>query len=225
MVDARKTVFRVAMVHAVALFVLFVFPFMARIFEKPPPPPEALFVSLLASAPVLEPPVEIPSPPAPAPVAPVPVPEKPVPPPPKPEKKKIEISKKRVQREPEKPKLTPEEIRRQLALKNQPVASASGAQRAPLPAWYYASVRDTMYRTWVQPAALSALSGYQVQVLLEVGRDGHILKYEVIRRSGNTDMDQSVLSALDKVKQLQALPPEYKKTTAPVTVTFELTQH
>ena len=208
--------------HVVVILLMIFLPAWLNRMKPVKTPPDAMMVSLVAPAPSVPDvaPVKTVQPPP----TPEPVPEK-VTPPPKPKKKKIEISKKRIVRDTPKPKkrVSAEDIKKQLQLKKSSSIPTS-TTKAPLPAWYYTSVRDILYSAWSQPASLSAASGHQVKVQLTVRRDGRISTKNIIRRSGQAEMDQSVKAALAAVSKLNALPAQYAGATVDITITFELNQ-
>jgi TonB family protein len=215
----KSTIIFVGLIHLVLIALVC---FVPNLFNRMNPvklPPDAMFVSLVSPESAVSdvPPMEVTRP------EPPPEPEPEALPIPKKKKKKIEISKKRIVRDqapnPQK-NLTPEEIRKQLQLQNR--AAASPAVKAPLPAWYYASVREIMYGAWVQPASLTAASGHQVRVQLTVARDGRITAKRILHRSGHPDMDESVNAALSAVGRLKALPAQYSGPDVDITITFEL---
>ncbi len=99
-------------------------------------------------------------------------------------------------------------------------AGSGGGPYDPLN-WYYAMVRDAMYEAWQQPSALAGQQGLVATATIRVQRDGLIVKREVIRSSGNQLMDNSVLAAMESVKQLQALPPGFGGDYHDITIYFE----
>lgn len=170
---------------------------------------------------------EDPKPPEPEPPKDIPEPPKD---PPKPKPPKIEVSKVKV-RKPVQPPPTPkakpptaEELRKMLASGKPlgPPGPVGPVSDFPFD-WYFALVRKAMYDAWEQPGGLSASSGLKVIVEVRVARDGTVLKRDVIRTSGHALMDESVNRALQAVRQLPALPAEYRGSTRDIQIAFELT--
>ncbi len=168
------------------------------------------------------------------PVATMPVEEIKVPEPPKdipvpkakPKRKKIEVSKKKIKREdqpkPKKPQLSPEEIKKLLAAGVKP-GKTRPPQAGDLPAWYYALVRQAMYDVWDQPAGLSASAGLVTTVSIRVARNGRVLSRKMVKTSGRTVMDESVMKAAQSISQLKALPQSFRGKHKDIVIYFELT--
>ncbi len=81
---------------------------------------------------------------------------------------------------------------------------ASGtAQANPAMLTYYDSISSLLYERWEQPSKL-AVSGAPPSVLvrLNIGRDGRLMDYQIIKNSNFAEMDDSVkrmLSTIDKL--------------------------
>ena len=86
---------------------------------------------------------------------------------------------------------------------------------------YSNHVRDRLYAAWNQPESLKNLPGLVATVQITVQQDGRVGNGKILKSSGNSAMDSSVLDAVRTVKALRALPPGVK---GPVTleVEFEL---
>ncbi len=196
--------------------------------QEPSPQIADLQMPPLPEPPKPEPPKpEEPKPPEPEPPKDIPEPPKD---PPKPKPPKVEVSKVKVRRPaptPPTPKAKPptaEELRRMLASGRPlgPPGPVGPVSDFPFD-WYFALVRKAMYDAWEQPGGLSASSGLKVIVEVRVARDGTVLKRDVIRTSGHALMDESVNRALQAVRQLPALPAEYRGNTRDIQIAFELT--
>jgi TonB family protein len=120
--------------------------------------------------------------------------------------------------------LSADEIRRLLA------AGARISDHTSIPmddlweAGYYNHVHEMMYRVWNQPTSLSASSGLSAEVLIRVQRDGAIVSRKMIRSSGNSLMDDSVMKAVQSVSKLKPLPSQFEGTSKDIRILFELTQ-
>lgn len=237
----KRTFKRVVVAHVTMIVLITVYPMIKDLFHRPEPVKELTFIDLSQmSIPALPTVQEVPEPeiasepeaPEPEPDIPEPVkvPEKKVEPkkePEKPkEKPKIKISTNKVKRAvspkvKDKPPLTPEEIRKMMAA-GLPAGSSSPSGGSPSAmSWYYALVRATMYEAWEQPSGLSG-TGLRATVSIRVQKDGNITKRTMIRPSGNSVIDQSVMRAVNGVSRIKALPPE-AGSSLDITIDFELT--
>jgi periplasmic protein TonB len=173
--------------------------------HTPSPPPEAV-------AP------EVPEPPPPEPEPPSPIPE-PTPKPP------IEISTNRVVRKIEEPipppELTKEQIGQNL-MSDMPTTQGSVSSSATADAgWYYALVQQTLNDAWVEPS--SGIPGSITSVKIRVMRDGSITRRDMVKGSGDPDMDESVMRAVQSVTRLRPLPSVLEGAHHDITIDFELT--
>ena len=120
--------------------------------------------------------------------------------------------------------LSADEIRRLLA------AGARISDHTSIPmgdlweAGYYNHVHEMMYRVWKQPTSLSASAGMSAEVLIRVQRDGTIIQREMVRPSGNSLMDDSVMQAVRSVTKLKPLPSQCPGSTKDIRILFELTR-
>ena len=214
----RKSIIgTVIVIHLVVILLAWLLPGYLNRMKLVKAPPDAMFVSLVAPQPSMPDVAPLKD------ITPEPLEPKKEVAPPKPKKKKIEISRKKITRQADpKPKktLTAEELKKLMQV-NRATRSTS-TTKAPLPAWYYASVRDILYGAWSQPTSISAAAGHQVKVQLQVSRDGRITAKDVLHRSGHPDMDKSVQAALASVQRLKALPSQFKGSSVAITITFEL---
>jgi TonB family protein len=70
---------------------------------------------------------------------------------------------------------------------------------------YFSRLRDIFYGSWTPPSVPDAAS-LVVTLKIRVKRDGRILGYELIKSSGNSLMDGSVLEAARQITEIPALP-------------------
>jgi protein TonB len=160
-----------------------------------------------------------PPPPKPPPKA-IPDPPKKTPPPktpPKPPDKKPTPPK-----PPDRPKLTPRDLERLLQDALAPTTPAAAAPADDLQ-WYYRLVYQALYDAWQQPGMLSRSAGLTTTVLIRVQRDGTISQRSLLRSSGNSIMDQSVMDAVRSVTRLQPLPPAWGGLHKDISIDFLLT--
>jgi TonB family protein len=81
--------------------------------------------------------------------------------------------------------------------------SASAGQFA----WYGSMLHDRFYSEWVQPTNVaSAGAKNSVLVKLRIEKDGRISNFELIRPSGNSELDESVKALANRVSHVEALP-------------------
>ncbi|MFH1476643.1 MAG: energy transducer TonB [Verrucomicrobiota bacterium] len=199
-------------------------------FQPGPPPPPAAIPEAAPPEP-LDVPQPIPEPPAT---------ELPKPTPIKTTKKpKIEVSTNIIRRaavpgakRPVK-KLSADQIRRMLgtAMASADAPSAGmpasagagfGSGEATPYGWYLAQVRAIMYDAWDQPSALAGKRGLVTRVLIRVRQNGQIVHKKMIDPSGNGLMDNSVMTAIESVKNLPELPLGFGGDYKDITIDFEL---
>lgn len=73
--------------------------------------------------------------------------------------------------------------------------------------WYGSMLHDRFYSEWVQPTTVaSAGTKNSVLVKLRIERDGRVSSFEVVRPSGNSELDESVKALASRVTQVEPLP-------------------
>jgi TonB family protein len=73
---------------------------------------------------------------------------------------------------------------------------------------YVLLTRDVIQNVWTTPVSLvtsDAIKG-KVAVMYEIARDGALLSVELVRGSGNTEMDRSLLRAIRSASPFPAFP-------------------
>jgi protein TonB len=224
-----------SIVHGFLLGALLLWPLLHQFLRREKPVEQVTFINLVEPLPPMpEPDVQTPEPepePEPEPPPPRPKPKEEVkkPEPPRTNEVKkttVKVSTKKIRRPTttpaqQKPPLTPEEIRRLLAA-GIPQGGAPATGPVSDMAWYYALVRATMYESWDQPSGLSG-AGLVTKVRIRVQRDGTVTARDLIRPSGHSLMDESVMKAVNSVSRLKALPAEYDGYYKDITIDFELT--
>lgn len=101
--------------------------------------------------------------------------------------------------------------------------SGTGGQYHPY-ALYLSQIRAIMYEAWQQPSSLIGKEGLVTTVEIRVQRDGRITAKKISRSSGNSQMDDSVVSALETVERLPELPAGFGGLYKDITIDFELTE-
>jgi periplasmic protein TonB len=91
---------------------------------------------------------------------------------------------------------------------------------------YFAGLRDKYYAVWTQPTSIDRGSGDIITTLrIKVKRDGTVLSYEIVRPSGNSLMDGSVLAAAEEVKKIDPLPEGLgREEIVDIPINFKLDQ-
>jgi len=98
-----------------------------------------------------------------------------------------------------------------------------GGGGTPVPfAWYYYQIKLAMYEAWQQPSSLIGKKGLVTTVEIRVQRDGQITAKKIATPSGNTQMDDSVLRALEAVTRLPELPVGLGGLYKDISIDFEL---
>jgi TonB family protein len=73
--------------------------------------------------------------------------------------------------------------------------------------WYGSMLHDRFYSEWVQPTGIaSAGARNSVLVKMRIERDGHISNFEIVKPSGNVEVDESVAAVAKQVTQVDPLP-------------------
>lgn len=82
-----------------------------------------------------------------------------------------------------------------------------GGSRENENSWYFAMLHDRFHARWEQPTSIERAGPDFVTTLkLRIGKDGTILAREIVNGSGNAVMDESVLTAAQKVLAIDPLP-------------------
>jgi len=84
---------------------------------------------------------------------------------------------------------------------------ASGSANAGQFSWYGSMLHDRFYSEWVQPTTVaSAGSKNSVLVKLRIEKDGRVSSFEIVRPSGNAELDESVKALANRVGHVEPLP-------------------
>ena len=94
--------------------------------------------------------------------------------------------------------------------KNAPGAGngqAGGAGGESQFGWYGSMLHDRFYSEWIQPnTAGSAGAKSSVLVKIRIERDGRVSNFEIVKPSGNDEVDQSVAAVAKRISQVEPLP-------------------
>lgn len=90
--------------------------------------------------------------------------------------------------------------------------------------WYGSMLHDRFYSEWAQPTSLADAGGKNsVLVKLRIEKDGHVSSFEIVRSSGNAELDDSVKALANRVSQVEPLPDGLGKADHyDVKINFEL---
>jgi TonB family protein len=84
---------------------------------------------------------------------------------------------------------------------------AGGAGSESQFGWYGSMLHDRFYSEWVQPTTVATAGAKNsVLVKLRIEKDGRVSSFEVVRPSGNPDLDESVKMLANRVSRVDPLP-------------------
>ena len=73
--------------------------------------------------------------------------------------------------------------------------------------WYGSMLHDRFYSEWVQPTSVATAGAKNsVLVKLRIEKDGRVSSFEVVRPSGNAELDESVKALANRVSRVEPLP-------------------
>ena len=73
--------------------------------------------------------------------------------------------------------------------------------------WYFSMIHDRFHSRWDQPTNLPPGAQDIVTTLkIRINKDGTILSRDILHSSGDTTMDESVMTAAERVPQIDPLP-------------------
>jgi len=142
--------------------------------------------------------------------------------PPERERPKIERSRTKIRRpvpERETPRLSPEEIRRRLA-----AGAEAGTRNTPVPdedARCFSLIHRVLHEAWAQPSA-EAAGDATATVAIRMDTSGRILERKLVKRSGNNELDVSVMTALNAVERIGGLSVAFLSRHDEITVSFKV---
>lgn len=87
-----------------------------------------------------------------------------------------------------------------------PAKTGSGSGTSEF-GWYFSMIHDRFHNRWEQPTSIvRAAQEFVTTVKIRIAKDGTILSREIVKTSGDTLMDESVMAAAAKVQQIDPLP-------------------
>ena len=72
--------------------------------------------------------------------------------------------------------------------------------------WYGSMLHDRFYSEWAQPTHVASREKNSVLVRIRIEKDGHVSNFEIVRPSGDAELDQSVTAVAKRVTQVEAVP-------------------
>ena len=73
--------------------------------------------------------------------------------------------------------------------------------------WYGSMLHDRFYSEWAQPTTVANAGGKNsVLVKLRIEKDGSVSSFEIVRSSGNAELDDSVKALANRVNHVEPLP-------------------
>lgn len=101
---------------------------------------------------------------------------------------------------------------------------AGGAGSESQFGWYGSMLHDRFYSEWVQPTTVATAGAKNsVLVKLRIEKDGRVSSFEVVRPSGNAELDESVKALGNRVSSVEPLPDGLGKDDHyDVKINFEL---
>jgi TonB family protein len=86
-------------------------------------------------------------------------------------------------------------------------------------------IHDRFHSRWIQPASvIQRDQKFVTTVKVRIEKDGRISNVTLARSSGNSVMDDSVLTAAKSVAQIDPLPASITTVPYEININFELTQ-
>jgi TonB family protein len=89
--------------------------------------------------------------------------------------------------------------------------------------WYGSMLHDRFYSEWVQPTDVASGAKLSVLVRLRIETDGRVASFDIVRSSGNSELDESVKAIATRVTRVDPLPDGLAKGDHyDVKINFEL---
>ncbi|MFN2542217.1 MAG: TonB family protein [Chthoniobacterales bacterium] len=84
-------------------------------------------------------------------------------------------------------------------------APAGGGGQAQF-GWYGSMLHDRFYSEWAQPTRVASTPKNSVLAKIRIEKDGRVSSFDIVRPSGNSELDQSVAAVAKRVTQVEPLP-------------------
>jgi len=85
---------------------------------------------------------------------------------------------------------------------------------------YYIAINNKVQHEWVLPPYDKRNGKLEAIVVLKIARNGHILGFEFEKKSGDTNLDESVARAIQKADPLPPLPDFFRESVLEVGIRF-----
>ena len=95
-----------------------------------------------------------------------------------------------------------------------------GGGGVPYANWIQA-VKSVYDRAWILPTGIASDSGFAIATVT-IARDGSVVSAEIVRRSGNAAVDDSVRTTLDRVRYAAPLPDDAKEDQRTISIKFDV---
>ena len=67
-------------------------------------------------------------------------------------------------------------------------------------------LHDRFYSEWAQPTRVASREKNSVLVKIRIEKDGRVSNFEIVRPSGDAELDQSVAAVAKRIAQVAPLP-------------------
>ncbi len=89
---------------------------------------------------------------------------------------------------------------------------------------YYGDLKEHLFNNWSLPQWLSELD-LKAQALVVIDRDGYVIKKTILKSSGNTNFDNTILGAIDKASPFPVAPERLKMKVENKEIVFGFPQN
>lgn len=72
--------------------------------------------------------------------------------------------------------------------------------------WYGSMLHDRFYSEWAQPTRVASREKNSVLVKIRIEKDGRVSNFDIVRPSGDAELDESVAAVAKRVTKVEPLP-------------------
>ncbi|HEY6111774.1 MAG TPA: TonB family protein [Chthoniobacterales bacterium] len=72
--------------------------------------------------------------------------------------------------------------------------------------WYGSMLHDRFYSEWAQPTRIASREKNSVLVKIRIEKDGRVSNFDIVRPSGDAELDESVAAVAKRITQVEPLP-------------------
>jgi TonB family protein len=83
---------------------------------------------------------------------------------------------------------------------------AGGGESESQFGWYGSMLHDRFYSEWAQPTRVASREKSSVLVKIRIEKDGRVSNFDIVRPSGDAELDDSVAAAAKRITQVEPLP-------------------